>query len=269
MPELPEVETTKNGIQPHILGKELTLVDIRQPKLRWPVDEKDIQNLVGSQVLSVLRRGKYVLIRFSSGDIMIHLGMSGSLRVLTSSQQIEKHDHADLCFGDTFVRFTDPRRFGSILFQPQGEEHPLISKLGPEPLSDDFSVDTLVAACKGKRVAIKQLIMNSHLVVGVGNIYANEALFRSGIDPRRAAGKISKRRLTALVHEIKAVLAEAIEQGGTTLKDFINSEGKPGYFKQELKVYGRAGEPCHVCKATLKEVRLGQRSTVFCAHCQR
>lgn len=269
MPELPEVETTKNGIEPHIAGKKFTCLEVRQPLLRWPVDQTEIRRLLGGEVLDVLRRGKYILIRFSAGDIMIHLGMSGSLRVLTADQPVGKHDHVDLRFDDVLIRFADPRRFGSILFQDCDEAHKLIASLGPEPLSDDFSVESLVASCKGKRVAIKQLIMNSQVVVGVGNIYANEALFRSGIDPRRPAGKIAKQRLSRLVDEIKAVLAEAIQQGGTTLKDFINSEGKPGYFKQELQVYGRAGEACTGCNATLKEIRLGQRSTVFCTQCQR
>jgi len=270
MPELPEVETTRRGIEPHIDGKKVTAVRVRQPRLRWPVPADLSQLLVGQSVRSVKRRGKYVLVNFDQGDLLIHLGMSGSLRVLPEATEAAKHDHVEIVF-DTgmMIRLTDPRRFGAVLWQPKGELHPLLASLGPEPLTDEFDVDYLVNACKGRSQAIKLLIMNAHIVVGVGNIYANEALFRSGIDPRRAAGKISKQRLERLVQEIKAVLDYAIKRGGTTLRDFLASDGKPGYFAQELLVYGRGGEACKQCAKPLKETRLGQRSTVFCTQCQR
>ena len=270
MPELPEVETTRRGIEPHIDGQTVTSVRVRQPRLRWPVPANLSELIVDQKVCGVKRRGKYLLISFATGDLLIHLGMSGSLRVLPQTAPAAKHDHVEILF-DTglMLRLTDPRRFGAVLWQPQGELHTLLAKLGPEPLTDAFDVESLQQACKGRSQAIKLLIMNSQVVVGVGNIYANEALFRSGIDPRRAAGKISKARLACLVEEIKSVLGYAITRGGTTLRDFLASDGKPGYFAQELAVYGRAGEPCIQCAKPLKEVRLGQRSTVFCSHCQR
>lgn len=270
MPELPEVETTRRGIEPHIDKRRVTAVRVRQPRLRWEVPA-DLSNLIVDQpVQSVARRGKYLLINFATGDLLIHLGMSGSLRVLPQQTPAAKHDHVEILF-DTgmMIRLTDPRRFGAVLWQPRGEIHPLLANLGPEPLTDDFDVQTLVEACKGRSQAIKLLIMNAHVVVGVGNIYANEALYRAGIDPRRAAGRISKARLGRLVEEIKSVLDYAITRGGTTLRDFLASDGKPGYFAQELLVYGRGGEECKRCKEPLKEIRLGQRSTVFCNHCQR
>ena len=270
MPELPEVETTCRGIEPHIDKHRVTAVRVRQPKLRWQVPADLAELIVGREVCQVGRRGKYILIGFDNGELLIHLGMSGSLRVLPQETPPGKHDHVELIFDSgMMVRLTDPRRFGAVLWQPQGEVHTLLASLGPEPLTDAFNTDHLAKACKGRSQAIKLLIMNSHVVVGVGNIYANEALFRAGIDPRRAAGKISKARLERLVEEIKAVLDYAITRGGTTLRDFLASDGKPGYFAQELSVYGRGGEPCKQCTKPLKEVRLGQRSTVFCTQCQR
>lgn len=270
MPELPEVETTRRGIEPHIDKQRVTAVRVRQPMLRWAVPANLADLIEGQRVESVARRGKYVLINFADGDLLIHLGMSGSLRVLPEQTSPGKHDHVDIVFNTgMMIRLTDPRRFGAVLWQPQGEVHKLLANLGPEPLTDLFDVEHLAKACKGRSQAIKLLIMNAHVVVGVGNIYANEALFRSGIDPRRAAGKISKARLARLVEEIKAVLDYAIKRGGTTLRDFLASDGKPGYFAQELLVYGRGGEPCKSCSKALKEIRLGQRSTVFCTHCQR
>lgn len=270
MPELPEVETTRRGIEPHIDKQRVTAVRVRQPMLRWAVPANLADLIEGQRVESVARRGKYVLINFAHGDLLIHLGMSGSLRVLPEQTTPGKHDHVDIVFNTgMMIRLTDPRRFGAVLWQPHGEVHKLLANLGPEPLTELFDVEHLAKACKGRSQAIKLLIMNSHVVVGVGNIYANEALFRSGIDPRRAAGKISKARLARLVEEIKAVLDYAIKRGGTTLRDFLASDGKPGYFAQELLVYGRGGEPCKSCSKALKEIRLGQRSTVFCTHCQR
>lgn len=269
MPELPEVETTRRGIDPHIHNQTIAFIKVRQPRLRWDVPTQ-VQDAVGLPVTEVSRRGKYLLLHTDAGAVLIHLGMSGSLRYLTVALPPAKHDHVDIGFASGGVlRLTDPRRFGAVLWQAQGGVHPLLQTLGPEPLSDAFNVEHLVKACHNRRVAIKALIMDSHVVVGVGNIYANEALFRAGIDPRRAAGRIAASRLETLVSDIKTVLAAAIEQGGTTLKDFVDSDGKPGYFKQALAVYGRAGEPCVQCLTPLKEVRLGQRSTVFCSLCQR
>ncbi len=270
MPELPEVETSRRGIEPHLTGTTITLVVVREHRMRWPIPA-DLPSLAqGRQIESVRRRGKYLLIDLIEGSILLHLGMSGSLRILDQGAVPGKHDHLDIELASgKLLRLTDPRRFGAVLWQPRGEVHKLLASLGPEPLQDEFNTAYLVAQCKGRSLAIKQLIMTSGVVVGVGNIYANEALFRSGIDPRRAAGRISKARLERLVAAIKVVLAQAIEKGGTTLKDFLTSDGKPGYFVQELQVYGRAGEPCVSCGTTLKEVRMSQRSTVFCPQCQR
>jgi len=270
MPELPEVETTRRGIEPHIDGRIITALTVRQPKLRWPIPDQLSQWIEGARILSVTRRGKYLLINLSEGSVMIHLGMSGSLYMVSADQPAAYHDHVDMVLDNGMaLRLTDPRRFGSVLWQPAGESHSLLESLGPEPLSSDFNAAYLQQCCAGRKQAIKQLIMNSHIVVGVGNIYANEALFSAGIHPKRAAGNISAARLERLVDEIKVILARAIAQGGTTLKDFVGGDGKPGYFKQQLNVYGRGGEPCHHCKTTLKEIRLGQRSTVYCPECQR
>jgi len=270
MPELPEVETTCRGILPHVNQQTLTRLVVRNPNLRWPVPDFLAQEVQGQVIKAVNRRGKYILLELNSGEIMIHLGMSGSLRIVDQDKPVMKHDHVDFCFSNgKALRLTDPRRFGSVLWQPQNEHHELLYKLGPEPLSEQFNSEYLKAACDGRKAAIKQVIMDSKVVVGVGNIYATEALFLAKIDPRRAAGNISLARLERLVEYIKVVLAAAIEQGGTTLKDFVGSDGKPGYFKQKLNVYGRKGGPCVECMAPLTEVRLGQRSTVFCKHCQR
>ncbi|MEH6578747.1 MAG: bifunctional DNA-formamidopyrimidine glycosylase/DNA-(apurinic or apyrimidinic site) lyase [Amphritea sp.] len=270
MPELPEVETTRRGIEPHIQGQRVASLIVRQPKLRWPVPEHLQDILPGLTISSVGRRGKYLLLNTAKGSLLIHLGMSGSLYLVKADQPAAYHDHVDLVLASGMaLRLTDPRRFGAVLWQGVDETHELLAHLGPEPLSDNFNTEYLVACCKHRKVAIKQLVMNSKVVVGVGNIYASEALFAAGIHPKRAAGRISRQRLDSLVIQIKDILAQAIAQGGTTLKDFVGGDGKPGYFKQELKVYGRAGEQCGQCDATLKEIRLGQRSTVFCSECQR
>ncbi|WP_415896845.1 bifunctional DNA-formamidopyrimidine glycosylase/DNA-(apurinic or apyrimidinic site) lyase [Neptuniibacter sp. QD57_21] len=270
MPELPEVETTCRGISPHVNQQKVTRLLIRNPNLRWPIPDFLADEVEGQVIESVGRRGKYILLKISTGEVMVHLGMSGSLRIVEQDEPVLKHDHVDFCFGSgKALRLTDPRRFGSVLWQPLNEHHELLYKLGPEPLCEQFDAKHLHAICAGRKAAIKQVIMDSKVVVGVGNIYATEALFLSGIDPRRAAGNISYERLACLVENIKKVLAAAIEQGGTTLKDFVGGDGKPGYFKQKLNVYGRKGEPCVQCMAPLTEVRLGQRSTVFCKHCQR
>ncbi|NVK43733.1 MAG: bifunctional DNA-formamidopyrimidine glycosylase/DNA-(apurinic or apyrimidinic site) lyase [Oceanospirillaceae bacterium] len=269
MPELPEVETTRRGIAPHVQDHNIEAVRVRQPRLRWPVPPDLADLLVDRRVQSVARRGKYLLIGFEHGTVLVHLGMSGSLRLVPEALPPARHDHLDLVLDSGLaLRLTDPRRFGAVLWQPLGAVHELLASLGPEPLSDTFDAACLQRACKGRRSSIKQVIMDSKVVVGVGNIYANEALFAAGIHPKRAAGRISPQRLARLVDEIKGVLARAIEQGGTTLRDFVGGDGKPGYFSQELAVYGRAGDACVRCRETLREIRLGQRSTVFCPKCQ-
>lgn len=269
MPELPEVETTRRGIEPHIVGKRIKALHVRQPKLRWPVPDA-IHAAEGKKLQAVERRGKYLLFRFSSGTIIAHLGMSGSMRITARDEPPLFHDHVDMeCSDGTNLRYCDPRRFGAWLWTTDDPlQHPLIAKLGPEPLTDDFHLDYLLAKAKGRKSAVKTFIMDSHVVVGVGNIYANEALFMAGIHPKRAAGRVSRARYEKLVAAIKTVLAASIEMGGTTLRDFVGGDGKPGYFKQTLRVYGRAGQPCLTCKTPLTEIRLGQRSTVFCKLCQ-
>ncbi|MGS2722880.1 bifunctional DNA-formamidopyrimidine glycosylase/DNA-(apurinic or apyrimidinic site) lyase [Porticoccus sp. GXU_MW_L64] len=270
MPELPEVETTLQGIRPYATQKRVSDVVVRQPRLRWPVAENLPQLLAGKRVAGLLRRGKYLLWRFDHGHLMMHLGMSGSLRVVPAAAAVGKHDHVDIVMaGGRAIRFTDPRRFGAVLWV-EGEpgEHPLLRHLGPEPLSEVFDDDYLFRRSRKRKLPVKSLIMDSKVVVGVGNIYANEALFAAGIHPLREAGRISRQRYGVLVQTIKDVLARAIEQGGTTLKDFVGGDGKPGYFAQQLSVYGRGGEPCNRCGKALREVRLGQRATVYCGSCQ-
>lgn len=268
MPELPEVEVSRLGISPHIEGQVVTKVTVRNPNLRWPVPEQ-VQLLVGEPITKVARRAKYLLLESAQGSAILHLGMSGSLRVIDKSVAVAKHDHVDIEFASGQVlRLNDPRRFGAFLWQQPDETHELLAKLGPEPLTDDFHNDLLFEASRNKVTKVKNFIMDNHVVVGVGNIYANESLFKAGIDPRRPAGKISKKRYQLLTEKIKQTLAFAIEQGGTTLKDFTQSDGNPGYFAQELLVYGRGDQPCVNCKRKLKEVKIGQRTCVFCSHCQ-
>jgi len=269
MPELPEVETTRRGIEPHIVGKRVKALHVRQPRLRWPVPPA-IHEAEGRKLQAVQRRGKYLLLRFSNGTIIAHLGMSGSMRIAARGEPPLFHDHVDLeCSDGTLLRYCDPRRFGAWLWtRDDPMQHELIVRLGPEPLTEAFNVDYLVARAKGRKSSVKTFIMDSHVVVGVGNIYANEALFMAGIHPKRPAGRISRVRYARLVSAIKAVLAASIDMGGTTLRDFVGGDGKPGYFKQTLRVYGRAGQPCVGCKGPLTEIRLGQRSTVFCKLCQ-
>ena len=270
MPELPEVETTLRGVAPHLVGRTITEVDIRQRKLRWPIP-RAVDRLVGEEVLGARRRGKYLLFEVGHGAVLWHLGMSGGLRVLDPEVEWKKHDHLALRLDSgKELRYHDPRRFGCVLFQKgEAEGHELLRELGPEPLGEDFSADYLYAVSRGRKVAIKQLVMNSKMVVGVGNIYACEALHLSGIHPGREAGKVSKARLGKLVESIRAVLGAAIESGGTTLRDFLNEEGQPGYFKQSLHVYGREGEECHACGRAVKRMVQGQRSTFYCSGCQR
>lgn len=269
MPELPEVETTKRGIAPWLLNQRIEKIVVRQPKLRWPVDEA-IQSLTGQLITSIERRAKYILIGTNNGTAIWHLGMSGSLRLVEDTVEPNKHDHIDwLLSNGKVLRYHDPRRFGALLFVEPDSACSQLSHLGPEPLSDDFNAEYLHQRCRNRTQAIKTFIMDSKVVVGVGNIYANESLFFAGIRPQTPAGKISKARLQRLVDEIKRVLAAAIEQGGTTLRDFVGGDGKPGYFAQQLAVYGRGNLLCKQCQSPLKELRLGQRSTVYCPQCQR
>jgi len=271
MPELPEVETTKNGIEPHLVNVVVEKIIIRQPILRWSITPELSESMEGQVIRSVSRRGKYIGIHTDIGTMIVHLGMSGSLYLVEQKTEALFHDHVDVVLSSgKCLRYTDPRRFGSILFtENDWLQHSLISQLGPEPLTDAFNSAYLVEKAKARKKPIKTFIMDSKIVVGVGNIYANEALFKSGIRPDRHAGRISKQRLSLLVENIKIILRDAIEQGGTTLKDFVGGDGKPGYFKQSLSVYGRAGSPCISCQKELTESRLGQRSTVFCSHCQK
>lgn len=273
MPELPEVETTRRGIEPHISGKKISELIVRERRLRWPIPASLESQLAGQEILGVERRGKYLLLRIAQGSLIVHLGMSGSLRVIAagSDDALKTHDHFDLVMADsTRLRYHDPRRFGCALWQAHPvSEHPLLAALGPEPLAEEFDAEHLFARSRGRKAPIKTFVMDSKVVVGVGNIYANEALFFAGIHPKRAAGKLSLARCEVLVACIKRVLAQAIEVGGTTLRDFVGGDGQPGYFAQSMQVYGRGGEPCRSCAKPLKEIRLGQRSTVYCTQCQR
>ncbi len=271
MPELPEVETTLRGVSAHILNTEILQVNIRNPNLRWPVPTQLAQFLKQQQFIRIQRRAKYLLLITAHGTLIIHLGMSGSLRIVPHNTAYEKHEHFELCFANgKALRLTDPRRFGAVLWtEDPVEKHSLLAHLGPEPLSPEFNADYLFQLSRGRKVNIKQFIMDSKVVVGIGNIYANEALFASGINPKRAAGRISRVRYERLCQNARKILKEAIRQGGTTLKDFTGGDGKPGYFKQELQVYGRKNQPCIQCGYALKEIRLNTRSTVYCTHCQK
>ena len=270
MPELPEVETTRRGIASHITGKRVSALTVRHPTLRWPIPTDLMQHLHGQVLHNIDRRAKYLLFNFESGCLLIHLGMSGSLRLITTDTPPAKHDHVDIVFEpNCILRYTDPRRFGAILWLGQNpEQHALLKKLGPEPLSDAFTGEHLFKLSRNRKLAVKQFIMDQSIVTGTGNIYANEALFASGIRPTCAIGSISLAQYQILATHIKHILTAAIAQGGTTLRNFTDSDGKPGYFKQQLHVYGRTGLPCSQCQEILQEVRISGRSSVFCAHCQ-
>ena len=270
MPELPEVETTRRGIAPHVEGLRITKIIVRQSRLRWPVPDS-VQAAVGQTVFSVRRRAKYLLLDTPVGTIVLHLGMSGSLTVQPSDKPVVKHDHLDIVLEDgNCLRLNDPRRFGACLWQAVDDDPlKLLQGMGPEPLSDAFDGERLFERSRGRTVAVKNFIMTNAVVVGVGNIYANEALFMAGIDPRRAAGRVSRVRYLELGAHIKAVLARAIQQGGTTLRDFLGADGKPGYFRIELKVYGNKGEPCQVCGTVIRSINIGQRNSFYCPKCQR
>jgi len=272
MPELPEVETTRRGIEPHVTGEKIREIIVRRYDLRLPVSE-NLTSLEGRSIKAVRRRSKYLLLEISDGStLLIHLGMSGSLRLVNPAEDWKKHDHLGILLGNgRQLRFHDPRRFGIVLRLTEEDPgtHSLLKSLGPEPLEDGFTVAHFQAACAKRSAAIKLVIMDSKVVVGVGNIYASEALFRAGILPDTPANKISKPRWGKLVTAIREVLAAAILEGGTTLRDFLNSDGKPGYFKQRLFVYERKGEPCRVCHTPIRHAVMGQRSTYWCPRCQK
>ncbi|WP_448565836.1 bifunctional DNA-formamidopyrimidine glycosylase/DNA-(apurinic or apyrimidinic site) lyase [Thalassotalea ganghwensis] len=269
MPELPEVEVCRRGIEPLLTGKKVIDIVVRQRQLRWPIPQ-EVEHAIGQTLSAVERRSKYLLLRFSTGTLLIHLGMSGTIRVLSGTPKAAKHDHVDILFtANQLLRFNDPRKFGAILwFEQHIDSQGILDKLGPEPLTEEFEPDYLFAKAKGRKVPIKTFLMNNQVVVGVGNIYANEALFKAGILPTAPAGSIAYERYQKLTQIIKDVLSAAITQGGTTLKDFTQADGKPGYFAQKLNVYGRAGLPCVICQTRLEEVRQSNRSSVFCPSCQ-
>jgi formamidopyrimidine-DNA glycosylase len=269
MPELPEVEITRRGIEPHLTGQTITAVEVREPRLRWRIPA-EVSALKGRRIVSVKRRAKYILIDCGTGHLILHLGMSGSLRILKPGTPPGKHDHFDLQAGNNLLRLRDPRRFGAVLWT-SGDVlgHKLLASLGVEPLSPAFNAEVLHKLSRGHRVAIKLFIMDAKKVVGVGNIYANESLFRAGINPRTQAGRLSKDRMTRLVAEIKDTLKAAIRAGGSTLRDFVHSDGSSGYMQQNYWVYDRAGEPCRKCGTIVRRVVMGQRATFYCPSCQK
>jgi len=270
MPELPEVETTLRGIAPHLGGQIIHSIVVRNASLRWPVPVADLQALVGQRIENLERRAKYILLHTAKGVILLHLGMSGSMRILPVGTEPEKHDHIDIEVSTNVIaRFNDPRRFGCcLLLNPPIGQHKLLASLGPEPLSDAFNGDYLYQCSRGKTTPVKNVIMDGHIVVGVGNIYASESLYEAGIRPTTPASRIGKTRYHRLVQEIKLVLAKAIKAGGTTLNDFTQTDGKPGYFRHELQVYARQGQACHRCGQAIKSKVIGQRNTFYCTRCQ-
>jgi formamidopyrimidine-DNA glycosylase len=271
MPELPEVETTARGIRPHVVGKRIADVIVRDPRLRWRVPASLAQHLRGNVIERVERRAKYLLLRAHDGTVLVHLGMSGSLRILPADTPHQKHDHVDIVFADhSCLRMRDPRRFGAMLWcDDDCSGHKLLRGLGPEPLADAFDGAHLFARSRGRKVGVKLLLMDARIVVGVGNIYANEALFLAGIRPRRPAGRVTRAEYDRLARAIKQVLNDAIQQGGTTLRDYVRSTGDLGYFQLKLNVYGKTGEPCPKCGQPIRQIKQGQRSTFYCARCQR
>jgi len=270
MPELPEVETTRRGIAPHVQGRVIERVLLRRGDLRWPIPRAIRSKLPGQRVDAVERRAKYLLLHTRAGSALLHLGMSGSLRVLDADTPPRAHDHYDLVLDSgKALRFNDPRRFGCLLWQKPGKVHELLRDLGPEPLSAGFDGDHLWERSRGRSAPVKTFLMDQSVVVGVGNIYASEALFAAGIHPRRAAGSVSRARYAKLAAEVRRILLHAIARGGTTLRDFLAPDGAPGYFEQELFVYGRAGEPCKVCGTPIRAGVIGQRATYWCPECQK
>ena len=280
MPELPEVETTRRGLLPHVEGRRVAGVVLHRPDLRWPIPDAIRSTLPGQRIHAIRRRAKYLLLDTDVGSALLRLGMTGSLRVLPRDTPLRPHDHVEILLEGAdgtpgpVLRFNDPRRFGCLLWQAPGETHPLLAGLGPEPLSDSldgaaFDGDYLFARSRGRRVPVKTFLMDQAVVVGVGNIYAAEALFVAGISPLRAAGSVSKARYRLLADAVKAILNHAISRGGTTLRDFISPDGAPGYFEQELLAYGRGGQACPRCGRALRQARIGQRASVWCGRCQR
>lgn len=270
MPELPEVETTRRGLAPHVEGRRVVSVTLRRADLRWPIPPEIARDLPTQRIAAVRRRAKYLLLDTDAGSALLHLGMSGSLRVLDAATPLRAHDHVDIGLDSGRVlRFNDPRRFGCLLWQPVGTVHPLLVGLGPEPLGDTFDGEHLYTLSRGRRAPVKTFLMDQAVVVGVGNIYAAEALHAAGISPLRAAGRVSRERYMHLADAVRRILAHAITRGGTTLRDFISPDGAPGYFEQELSVYGRGGEPCRACGAVLRQASIGQRASVWCPRCQR
>jgi formamidopyrimidine-DNA glycosylase len=271
MPELPEVETTKRGITPHLLGQTILNTHVYQPKLRWPVDLDLTQKLQNQTVTGIQRRAKYILIQLEHGSLIVHLGMSGSLRLVERGTARLKHDHIECELANGLsLRLHDPRRFGAFIWtDTPPKQHPLLLKLGVEPLDEAFSAQMLHPLLLKRKKAIKPTLMDAQLVVGIGNIYASEALFLAGIDPRRPSHSLSQHDTQNLVTHIKSLLQQAIQQGGTTLRDFISPEGRPGYFQQTLNVYGRSGKPCHVCGTPIEHITQAQRRSFYCLLCQR
>jgi len=271
MPELPEVETTLRGIEPHITQQEVAKVYTRTEKLRWPVPKRLNGTIKGKKVLGVQRRGKYLLLNFINGCLLVHLGMTGSFKVLKNASKPNKHDHIDILFSNgRCLRYTDPRKFGAFIWTTENPfQHDLLNKLGPEPLSDEFNAEYLFNTCFKRTASIKTHIMNQKIVVGVGNIYASESLFKAGIHPERAASRISYARLEKFVKEIKKTLRAAIKKGGTTLQDFTSPDGSQGYFSIKLQVYGKGGQPCPKCSRIIKARVIGQRNSFYCPGCQK
>ena len=271
MPELPEVETTRRGLEPYLAGTRIDALEVREPRLRWPVAPDMAERVAGRRVVAVGRRGKYLVLELDGGALLVHLGMSGSLRLVESGEAPGPHAHWDLRLASgRWLRYTDPRRFGSLhWWSGEPAEHPLLRGLGPEPLGEGFHGEYLYRAARGRRAPVKSLLMDARVVAGIGNIYANEALFLAGIAPGRPAGRISLVRYRRLAGAVRQVLAEAVAAGGTTLRDFTSGDGRPGYFRQRLRVYGRRGAACPACGELVRERRQGQRSTFYCARCQR
>lgn len=273
MPELPEVEVTRLGIAPHVEGKKVSDVITRRSGLRWPFPEGLKDKLIGHKILSTGRRGKYLLVEFKTGTVLIHLGMSGHLQIVPKNQEVQKHDHIDIILGKNALRLNDPRRFGAVLWhghdEGEIEQHPLLQKLGVEPLSSAFSAHFLYEKTRTRQSSIKEVLLAGNIVVGVGNIYACESLFRAGISPIKLANEISLARYEKLVQAIRLILKAAIKKGGSTLRDFLNVNGQSGYFQQEYFVYARAGQACKICHNLIVQIKQGQRSTFYCRHCQK
>jgi formamidopyrimidine-DNA glycosylase len=271
LPELPEVETTRRGIEPYAVGRKIVRLAVHEPRLRWPVAKGMARQVAGQRILATGRRGKYLLFALDCGTLLLHLGMSGSLRVLPSTTSRKLHDHIDLVLDSGLsLRLNDPRRFGSLHYTSAPvHEHPLLEKLAPEPFDRRFNADYLWSVMRRRRVAIKQLLMNSHLVVGVGNIYANEALFRARIRPQRKAHSLSRVEAARLVRAVRAVLRAAIRSGGTSLRDYVGADGAAGYFSQKHFVYERTAQGCRICRTKVRHLNQGQRSSYYCPTCQK